>query len=343
MSDEQWMQRVFDLALLGQGQVSPNPLVGCVIVDDQGAVLGEGWHQQYGQAHAEVNAIAQVTDKASIREATVYVNLEPCSHFGKTPPCADMLVQLRPKRVVIANVDSNPLVAGKGIEKLRAAGVEITTGVLEAQGRRLNRRFFTFIEQQRPYIILKWAQTANGWMGDSKQPSLNISNLLARTLSHRWRTEEDAIMVGKQTALVDNPQLDARLWKGKNPLRIAIDRFKTLPPALHLFDQKRPTLVYTFAPNEKRPNLQWIQLPEENFWSALWADLHKRKVQSLIVEGGSQLLHALIEAGYWDEIRVFISAQPLSGNVRAPQQAGQCVAQVALENNRLEIWQKTTT
>ncbi|HET9131456.1 MAG TPA: bifunctional diaminohydroxyphosphoribosylaminopyrimidine deaminase/5-amino-6-(5-phosphoribosylamino)uracil reductase RibD, partial [Terriglobia bacterium] len=216
--DEQLMRRCFDLALKGIGSVSPNPLVGCVITHND-EIIGEGWHKKYGGPHAEVNAIASVADQSLLPSATVYVNLEPCSHHGKTPPCADMLVAHRVKKVVISNVDSNELVAGKGIEKLRNAGIEVVTSILESEGRDLNRRFFTFMEQRRPYIILKWAQTTDGFMSRGSYDPSRISNELTQQLVHRWRSEEDAFLVGTQTAAVDNPKLNVREWTGRNPVR----------------------------------------------------------------------------------------------------------------------------
>ncbi|HEY5824526.1 MAG TPA: bifunctional diaminohydroxyphosphoribosylaminopyrimidine deaminase/5-amino-6-(5-phosphoribosylamino)uracil reductase RibD, partial [Cyclobacteriaceae bacterium] len=212
-SDELFIQRTFELAQIGIGQVSPNPRVGAVVAHD-GKILGEGWHKKYGEAHAEVNAILSVKDHSLLKESTVYVNLEPCSHFGRTPPCADLLIRHQVKKVVICNVDPNPLVAGQGINKLRDAGIEVVAGVLEAEGRKLNKRFFTLIEKQRPYIILKWAQTADGFVARENYESKWISNDFSRQLVHQWRSEEDAILVGTKTAAHDNPQLDVRDWSG---------------------------------------------------------------------------------------------------------------------------------
>src|SRR6478609_11980434 len=198
-SDEQFMQRAFELAKLGAGSVSPNPMVGCVIVH-RGEIIGEGWHKKYGEAHAEVNAIDSVKEKKVLNESVVYVTLEPCSHFGKTPPCADLLIQHRVKKVVVSNLDSNPLVSGNGVKKLRAAGIEVVTGILDKAGRELNKRFFTFMEKQRPYIILKWAETADGFIARENYDSKWISNEHSRKLVHQWRTEEDAVLVGSRTA-----------------------------------------------------------------------------------------------------------------------------------------------
>jgi diaminohydroxyphosphoribosylaminopyrimidine deaminase/5-amino-6-(5-phosphoribosylamino)uracil reductase len=316
--DEQFMRRCFDLALRGIGSVSPNPLVGCVITHNN-EIIGEGWHKKYGGPHAEVNAVASVADKNLLPVSTVYVNLEPCSHHGKTPPCADMLVAHHVKKVVISNVDSNELVAGKGIEKLRNAGIEVVTSVLESEGRYLNRRFFTFMEQRRPYIILKWAQTSDGFMSrDSNDPS-KISNELTQQLVHRWRTEEDAFLVGTQTAATDNPKLNVREWTGRDPVRVVIDRNGRLDRSLHLFDGTQPTIVY------------------ENF-SGIADDLFRRKIQSLVVEGGATTLNLFIASGLWDEARVFVAPIEFHDGLKAPTLSGrQTVSNIG--DNKLLLYQ----
>lgn len=311
---EQFIRRCFELALNGMGSVSPNPLVGCVIVHDN-KIIGEGWHKKYGEAHAEVNAVAAVADKSLLSASTVYVNLEPCSHHGKTPPCADMLVAHKVNKVVISNVDSNVLVSGKGIEKLRNAGIEVVTGVLEKEGRDLNRRFFTFIEQHRPFIILKWAQTSDGFISKSSHSSSVVSNGLSKKLTHRWRSEEDAFMVGRQTAATDNPQLNVREWTGRNPVRIVLDRQLKLDTALHLFDGTQPTICYNTIRNEERKNLAFVKI--ESIEDVI-ADLYKRKIQSLVVEGGAKTLDLFISRGLWDEARVFVSNSEFQTGVHAP-------------------------
>ncbi len=262
--DELLILRTFELARLGMGSVSPNPQVGCVIVKD-GIVIGEGWHQKYGQAHAEVNAAANVKDKSLISGSTVYVNLEPCSHTGKTPPCADMLIEHRVKKVIISNVDTNPLVGGSGIKKLRDAGIEVITGVLEKEGREINKRFFTFHEQQRPYIILKWAQTADGLIARSNYESKWISNEFSRQLVHKWRSEEDAVLVGTKTAAHDNPMLTVRDWSGRDPVRLVIDRFLRLPDKLNLFDQSVKTICFNLLKHEEHAKLSLVRLDEQDF------------------------------------------------------------------------------
>ena len=291
------MLRALQLAEIGRGTVSPNPMVGCVIVHND-VIIGEGWHKKYGDWHAEVNAVNSVKDKTLLAEATAYVTLEPCSHFGKTPPCADLLVNHQLKKVVICNNDPFLLVAGKGIQKLLDAGIEVVTGVLEEKGRQLNARFFTVVEKNRPYIILKWAETADCFIAGEDFEQIKISNALSHRLSHKWRSEEDAIMVGTNTALHDNPRLNVREWTGRNPVRIVIDRNKRLPKDLHLFDDSVKTLILSdpFA----------------------WEEYQKEKLQSIIIEGGTQLLQSFIEAELFDEIRVFRSQKQLKKGILAP-------------------------
>jgi diaminohydroxyphosphoribosylaminopyrimidine deaminase/5-amino-6-(5-phosphoribosylamino)uracil reductase len=316
-----FMQRAMELAGRGRGSVSPNPLVGCVIVHN-GRILGEGWHERYGEAHAEVNAVQRVQDQQLLHESTVYVTLEPCAHFGKTPPCADMLVRVGVKRVVISNIDPNPLVAGKGIDKLKAAGIEVSVGLMQYEGMALNKRFFTMIQKQRPYIILKWAQTADGFMARENHDSKWISNVYARQLTHKWRTEEDAMLVGTQTALHDNPRLTSRDWTGHDPTRVVIDRNMILPTNLHLFDGTAPTIRYNQRVDEERPHETCVSIAGENFIDGMLKDLHARKIQSLVVEGGPTTLGHFISVGLWDEVRMFVAPIRFGKGLRAPQPVG---------------------
>ena len=336
-TDELFMHRALELAALGRGAVSPNPLVGCVVVHN-GNVIGEGFHQQYGGPHAEVNAIESVTDKTLLKESTVYVNLEPCSHVGKTPPCADMLIGHKVNRVVVSNLDSNPLVAEEGIKKLRAANIKVITGVLEKQGREFNKRFFTFIEKKRPYIILKWAETADGFIARENFDSKWISNEHARQLVHKWRTEEDAVLVGSKTAAHDNPILNVRDWTGRNPIRIVIDRFLKLSERLHLFDRSQKTICYNVLKNEKHPNLSLIRLDEEDFLNALVHDLFKQKIQSIIIEGGAQTLSRFIELNLWDEARIFSSEKTFKKGIEAPVLHGNLISQESILNDTLKTY-----
>ena len=306
------MLRALQLAEIGRGTVSPNPMVGCVIVHND-VIIGEGWHKKYGDWHAEVNAVNSVKDKTLLSEATAYVTLEPCSHFGKTPPCADLLVKHQIKKVVICNHDPFLLVAGKGIQKLLDAGIEVVTRVLEEKGRQLNARFFTVVEKNRPYIILKWAETADGFVAGENFEQIKISNELSHKLSHKWRSEEDAIMVGTNTALHDKPRLNVREWTGRNPIRIVIDRNKHLAPlsdglsALDEEDLKQSVILTSQNVREIISDLMSIAPPSG-----------AGGLQSIIIEGGTKLLLSFIEAELFDEIRVFRSQKQLKKGILAP-------------------------
>ncbi|MBP3762450.1 MAG: bifunctional diaminohydroxyphosphoribosylaminopyrimidine deaminase/5-amino-6-(5-phosphoribosylamino)uracil reductase RibD [Bacteroidales bacterium] len=291
-SDEMYMRRCLQLAACGLGRVRPNPLVGCVVVRD-GKVLGEGFHQEYGGFHAERNALLRLDDCLG---ATLYVNLEPCSHYGKTPPCADLIVDRGLGRVVCCNDDPNPLVAGKGFGKLEEAGIEVTRHVLEAEGRALNRRFFTFMEQRRPYVILKWAESADGYMAPSVPGSYWLSSPRQNRLNHRWRTEEAAILVGSGTYLTDHPSLTPRHYLGPQPQPVVLDRRGRLHDV--------PT--------------HWLHLHTETVEETL-NSLYNDGLQSVIVEGGRQVLDAFIASGMYDEVRILRSAQLLGAGLKAPE------------------------
>ncbi|MBO0939440.1 bifunctional diaminohydroxyphosphoribosylaminopyrimidine deaminase/5-amino-6-(5-phosphoribosylamino)uracil reductase RibD [Fibrella sp. HMF5335] len=340
---ENHMRRALELAERGRGHVSPNPMVGCVIVHDlgpdaTGRVLAEGWHEQYGGPHAEVNAIRAVApaDEALLPQSTAYVTLEPCSHWGKTPPCAKLLIERQIGRVVCCNDDPNPLVSGRGFQMLREAGIQVETGVLAPEGRLLNARFFTFMEQKRPYIILKWAETANGFISGPAGAPMAITGPEANALVHRWRAEEPAILVGSGTARHDNPRLNVRLYHDakrlvRQPLRIVLDRMLTLPRHLHLFDGSQPTLVYhtnTMPSPPDGTNLTFAPLPEESTENtacssglsiqAMLHDLHGRSIQSVLVEGGNRVHSSFLNQGLWDEIRQFKSTQLVNTGTTAP-------------------------
>jgi diaminohydroxyphosphoribosylaminopyrimidine deaminase/5-amino-6-(5-phosphoribosylamino)uracil reductase len=317
-------------------------MVGCVIVH-RGQIIGEGFHQKYGEAHAEVNAINSVQDKSLLSESTLYVNLEPCSHFGKTPPCADLIIKHQLKRVVVANADINPLVAGKGFQKLRNAGIEVQCSVLQEEGASLNKRFFTAMKQLRPYIILKWAETADGFMARADGQAQWFSNELARKLVHKWRSEEDAVMVASRTALIDNPRLTIREWtplRAERPVRVVVDRKLSLPNHLHLFDRSLPTLCYNLHSNQQSENLELIKLPEESFLESMMHSLHYRCIQSVLVEGGAQLFQAMLQADLWDEIRVFRCPMSIGQGVAAPRCRGRLIAREQLLDNQLDIYRR---
>lgn len=337
-SHETYMRRALELANNGSGQVSPNPLVGSVIVYG-GRIIGEGWHKRYGQAHAEVNAIASVHNKELLKQSTLYVNLEPCSHTGKTPPCADLIISYNVQRVVIANRDSNPLVAGGGIQKLMEAGIAVIPDILTHEGRALNKRFFTYMEKKRPHIILKWAETADGFIARDNHDSKWISDAYSRQLVHRWRSEEDAIVVSSGTAVHDNPRLNVRDWSGRNPIRIVIDRYLKLAPDQHLFDRKQPTICYNLEKQNNSENLEFVRLEKDNFLERMIQDLYMRRIQSVIVEGGGQLLRSFIQAKLWDEARIFISPTTFGSGIPAPTISG-----VVQEEKKLHAdWLKVIT
>ncbi|MFC5191515.1 bifunctional diaminohydroxyphosphoribosylaminopyrimidine deaminase/5-amino-6-(5-phosphoribosylamino)uracil reductase RibD [Algoriphagus aquatilis] len=336
MNHTLYMRRALELAEWGRGYVSPNPMVGCVIVH-QDRIIGEGWHRAYGGPHAEVHAINSVENQSLLPESTVYVTLEPCAHWGKTPPCANLLVEKKVKKVIIAAVDSNTLVGGKGIEILKNAGIAVETGVLEEKARWQNRRFFTQIEKQRPYVILKWAQTEDGLVARENFDSKWISNAQSRQLVHKWRAEEDAILVGKNTAAYDNPRLDVRDWVGKNPIRVVLDSHLGLPKNLNLFDQSIPTLIFNTVKSETIENLEWIRLSEINP-KVILKELHSRKIQSLIVEGGSQVLSQFIESGLWDEARVFTAPTRFDRGISAPILNQNPSETLSIDTDRLDIY-----
>ncbi|MDF2156421.1 bifunctional diaminohydroxyphosphoribosylaminopyrimidine deaminase/5-amino-6-(5-phosphoribosylamino)uracil reductase RibD [Algoriphagus sp. CAU 1675] len=334
---QEFMRRALELAELGRGNVSPNPLVGCVIVHED-RIIGEGYHQKFGEAHAEVNAINSVEDPSLLSESTVYVTLEPCAHWGKTPPCANLLVEKKVKKVVIAAHDSNPLVGGKGIQILRDAGIEVETGLLEKEARSQNCRFFTQIEKKRPYVILKWAQTADGFVAREDFSSKWISNSLSRQLVHKWRAEEDAILVGKNTAQFDNPSLNVRDWVGNNPLRLVIDSRLELSSDLKLFDKSIPTICYNTQKYEKSENLEFVKLKRGFQIHDLLEDLNQRKVQSLIVEGGSFLLNKFIESELWDEARVFTSQNKFGKGISSPLLSLPPSDIISVQDNLLSVY-----
>jgi diaminohydroxyphosphoribosylaminopyrimidine deaminase/5-amino-6-(5-phosphoribosylamino)uracil reductase len=355
--NETFMLRALELATLGRGHVSPNPMVGCVIVYGE-RIIGEGWHQRYGEAHAERNAIFSVRpeDEHLLPESTAYVTLEPCSHYGKQPPCADLLIQKRIGRVVCCNDDPNPLVSGQGFDKLRTAGIIVETGVLAPQGRELNARFFTFFEgeadrKKRPYIILKWAETTDGFIGAVGGKPVKISGDLSHRLVHRWRSEEDAIMVGTNTARNDNPSLSTRLWPGKNPVRIVIDNQLSLDPNLNLFDGTQPTIVYHQVDENNvadRPNVfhSFASRSTGPFLNQLLADLHQRNIQSVLVEGGTTLLQSFMDAGLWDEMRVFRSRMMLGEGrfadaIKAPVVRGKLASREMVGEDELTIYKNS--
>ena len=307
---EKYIKRCIELAKNGLGTTYPNPLVGSVIVYNN-EIIGEGWHQKAGEPHAEVNAIHSVKDKSLLSKATIYVSLEPCSHFGKTPPCCDLIIANKIPNVVIGTIDPFAKVAGNGIKKLLEAGKKVTIGILEDECNELNKRFFTFHTKKRPYIILKWAESQDGFIAplerEKKEP-VWITNEFSRQLVHKWRSEEQAILVGTNTVLEDNPSLTVRNWTGNNPIRIVLDQKKRIPKESPIFDTQANTLL--------------ISKDTINFKNAIASEiadfLFKNEIQSVIIEGGRQTLQTFIDANIWDEARVFKGAKALKNGIKAP-------------------------
>ena len=299
-NDIKFMRRCLQLARCGEAGAAPNPMVGAVVVCD-GRIIGEGFHRRCGEPHAEVNAINSVRDKHLLSRSTIYVSLEPCAHFGKTPPCADLIIECGIPRVVIGCTDPFAKVNGLGIKKLQEAGREVVVGVMEEECRYLNRRFFTFHQKHRPWITLKWAQSEDGYMGAVYLPSNFFSNAMTQTLVHRMRARSQAILVGTNTAILDNPSLTTRYWQGKNPLRLTIDRHNRLPADLHLKDGSTPTIIY-----------------QQESLREILDDLYNRGIQSLMVEGGAKLLQSFIDEDLWDEARIETAPLSIEKGTKAP-------------------------
>lgn len=339
-----YMQRCLQLAENGLGRVSPNPMVGAVIVHEN-RMIGEGWHRQYGGPHAEVHAIDTVLRKypeaaTLLKKATMYVSLEPCSHQGKTPPCADLIIHHQIPRVVTGCMDPHEKVAGKGIEKLRNGGIEVATGIMEKECLELNRRFITFQKERRPYVILKWAQTRNGYFSPSDGSRHWITSPLSKQLVHRWRSEEDSVLVGYRTALTDDPQLTVREWSGRNPLRIVIDRELSLPPQLKLFDQSEKTLVFNALKTDINGKVQYLEVENFNYYLPQFSlyQLYLMDVQSVIIEGGAKTLETFIKSGLWDEARIFTGAADLPGGIPSPLISGTLLREERIGEDGLRIY-----
>jgi diaminohydroxyphosphoribosylaminopyrimidine deaminase/5-amino-6-(5-phosphoribosylamino)uracil reductase len=320
-----FMQRCIQLAKSGLGHVAPNPMVGAVLVHNA-KIIGEGYHHKYGEAHAEVNAIGNI-DETILKEATLYVSLEPCTHFGKTPPCTDLIISKGIKKVVVGCIDPYVEVAGKGIEKMKAHGIEVITEVCEQECIELNKRFFTAIEKKRPYIILKYAQTADGFIGikPGSDTSRQISNAFSQRLTHKWRTEESGILIGTNTALLDNPELNARFYGDKNPIRIVFDKDLKISPTHHLFDGKQTTIVFTESETQSsNTNIVFIKLDfnASSFLREVLKNLLSLHIQSILIEGGTITLQQFINAGLWDEARVFTAPVTWGKGTKAPNLCG---------------------
>ena len=341
--DVRYMNRCIELALMGLGNAAPNPMVGSVIVS-HGKIIGEGYHQRCGEAHAEVNAIKSVKNRELLKESTLYVNLEPCAHHGRTPPCADLIVESKIPHVVIGCIDSFAKVSGKGIEKLQKSGCKVDIGILETKSRALNRRFFTFHEKKRPYIILKWAQTQDGFIDIERKQSDSvesywITNNLAKMLVHKWRSEESAFMVGANTVKNDNPRLTVRNWYGRNPIRILADKDLSLPAKLHMFDNEARTLIFNQQKNNTHENLEWVKIDfKENLAEQILEALYQREIQSLVIEGGRKLLNTFISNNIWDEARIFTGSRNFKSGLKAPDFNALPISEIMIGDSRLRMY-----
>ena len=335
-----FMQRCLDLANKGLGQTYPNPLVGSVLVYN-GKIVSEGWHQKKGEAHAEVHAINNLKNKSLLNQCTLYVNLEPCSHHGSTPPCSDLIILFGIPRVVIGCSDPYELVNGKGIQKLKKSGCEVILGVLEEEAKAINKRFFTYHRKKRPYIILKWAQSSDGFIAPTKECRLSedpfwLTNEASQTLSHLWRSQEQSILVGVQTVVDDNPSLTTRKVDGNSPLRIVIDPKGRIPKEAALLNDKNNTLVISSQKNDTIEEVVVLDftLILENLCSLLY----DRNIQSVIIEGGSITLQAFIDSNLWDEARVFVTPSILKDGIKKPKLESTAQKSILIEEDRLDVF-----
>ena len=335
------MRRCLELAKNGLGTTYPNPMVGSVIVCD-GKIIGEGWHKKSGEPHAEVNAVNSVKDKSLLKRSTIYVSLEPCSHFGKTPPCCDLIIENKIPNVVVGTFDSNIKVAGNGIKKLIEAGAKVTVGILETECKELNKRFFTFHEKKRPYVILKWAESNNGFIAPLtklEQKPVWITNKFSRQLVHKWRSEEQAILVGTNTVIDDNPKLDVRDWTGNNPIRIILDQNNRIPKDSFIFNNQVKTIIFSNSSTRISQENSIFEVIDfkQNLADQILNVLYKHQIQSVMIEGGLQTLQTFIDENLWDETRVFIGNNNFETGIKAPLLALKNIEKHIIENDILLI------
>ena len=319
----EFMQRALQIAQFGLGSVAPNPMVGCVIVH-QNKIISEGWHMHYGGPHAEVNALLTINNPLILKEAEMYVSLEPCSHYGKTPPCANRIIEVGIPKVFIAMEDPNPLVKGKGIARLKEAGIQVETGFLEKEAGFINRRFICFIQKKRPYIILKWAETNDGFIDIERNRneigSFRITSAIADQQVHKWRTEESAILIGSKTGFTDNPKLTARHFPGKHPVRVVLDKNLEVPHTHYIRDNSTRTIIFNQLQNRTKSLIEEVQLDfNKPILNDVLAYLHSTGIQSVIVEGGAHTIQTFYNEGLWDEIRIIKSPDNLIRGKKAPQ------------------------
>ena len=335
--EERYMRRALQLARQGAGHTSPNPMVGAVIVGPDGTIIGEGWHRKCGQGHAEVNAVASVNDPSLLKDSTIYVTLEPCSHYGKTPPCAKLIIERGIPRVVVGALDPFVKVSGRGVAMLREAGVEVVVGVLEEECRMLNCRFMTAHTTGRPWVQLKWAQTADGFIAlppEAGENPLHMSTPVTMRLMHRQRALCDAIVVGAATARIDDPSLTTRYWPGKSPLRVVLSRQLSIPDNLKLLNDGMPTIIYNSMKNETRGVVEYVKMDTSD--PQMWlTDLYRRGITSVMVEGGTDVLQQMIDAGAWDEARIEVSPRRVGQGTAAPSIKGSAQEQYLIDGNQI--------
>lgn len=338
---EKYIKRCIELARNGFGTTYPNPMVGSVIVYED-KIIGEGWHKKAGGPHAEVNAVQSVKDKSLLKKATIYVSLEPCSHFGKTPPCCDLIIANKIPNVVVGTVDPNEKVAGNGIKKLLEAGVNVTVGILEDECNELNKRFFTFHQKKRPYIILKWAESQDGFLAPQKEIGQErkpvwITNQYSRQLVHKWRSEEQAILTGTQTVIDDNPKLNTRDWSGNNPVRVILDQNNRISKDSFVFDDSVKTIILTKSENNiSTENTIFEKIDfDENIIQNILSVLYKHQIQSVIIEGGKKTLQSFIDQNIWDEARIFIGKNVFKNGTKAPEIQKKNAVKTFIQNDEL--------
>ncbi|PXY42475.1 bifunctional diaminohydroxyphosphoribosylaminopyrimidine deaminase/5-amino-6-(5-phosphoribosylamino)uracil reductase RibD [Flavobacterium cheongpyeongense] len=338
---EEYIKRCIALAQNGLGSTYPNPMVGSVIVYD-GKIIGEGWHKKAGEPHAEVNAIRSVKDKSLLQKATIYVSLEPCSHFGKTPPCCDLIIKYKIPNVVVGTVDPNEKVAGRGIKKITESGASVIVGILENECKELNKRFFTFHTKKRPYIILKWAESQDGFLAPEKKINQErkpfwITNPYSRQLVHKWRSEEQAILVGTQTVIDDNPKLNTRDWSGNNPTRVVLDQNNRISKESFVFDDSVKTILFTKSEmsfSAENTTFEVIDF-NRNIIPQIIEVLYKNQIQSIIIEGGLQTLQSFIDKNIWDEARIFIGQNLFENGTKAPILSKKNAIKTHVQNDEL--------
>lgn len=337
-SDELYMRRCLDLASLGLGKIEPGALVGCVIVYED-RIISEGFYSKNGGDHAEIIALGKIEDPRILKESTLYVSLEPCNHHGKTPPCTEAIIASGIKDVVICNLDSNPKVAGTGIQRLETSGIKVRNGILSEEGKYINRRFLHFHKSKRPYIILKWAETRDGYFAPADLEQKWISSDESKALTHKWRSEEMAILVGRKTAMADNPRLTTRLWHGRNPVRLIIDKNLELDKDLNIYDGKSKTWIFNALKNEEQNQIKLIQLDfSKEILNQIMTKLYELEIQSIIIEGGRNTLDGFITEKLWDEARIFVSSELWGKGKTSPKIESKHIAEKPIGDDQLKIF-----